>query len=90
MLSKFWISLDAMAPSSGGARVGRNAHSGTSTLLPWRGSAWNQAHGARVVPTNNRREQTEGTNQMGRYLLLFLLGVPLPILVLIWLLGGLN
>jgi len=27
---------------------------------------------------------------MGRYLLLFLLGVPLPILVLIWLFGGLN
>jgi hypothetical protein len=27
---------------------------------------------------------------MGRYLLLWLLGIPLPILVLIWLLGGLN
>jgi len=27
---------------------------------------------------------------MGRYLLLWLLGVPLPILLLIWLLGGLH
>jgi hypothetical protein len=28
--------------------------------------------------------------QMGRYLLLWLLGVPIPILLLIWLFGGLN
>jgi hypothetical protein len=27
---------------------------------------------------------------MGRYLLLWLLGVPIPILVLIWLFGGLH
>ncbi|MEZ5765472.1 MAG: hypothetical protein R3D69_15360 [Xanthobacteraceae bacterium] len=27
---------------------------------------------------------------MGRYLLLWLLGVPIPILLLIWLFGGLN
>jgi len=27
---------------------------------------------------------------MGRYLLLWLLGVPLPLLVLIWLFGGLH
>jgi hypothetical protein len=27
---------------------------------------------------------------MGRYLLLWLLGVPIPILVLIWALGGLH
>jgi len=27
---------------------------------------------------------------MGRYLLLWLLGVPLPILALIWLFGGLH
>jgi len=27
---------------------------------------------------------------MGRYLLLWLLGVPIPLLVLIWLFGGLN
>jgi hypothetical protein len=28
--------------------------------------------------------------RMGRYLLLWLIGVPIPILVLIWLLGGLH
>jgi len=27
---------------------------------------------------------------MGRYLLLWFLGVPIPILLLIWLFGGLN
>jgi hypothetical protein len=27
---------------------------------------------------------------MGRYLLLWLLGIPLPILLLIWVLGGLH
>jgi hypothetical protein len=27
---------------------------------------------------------------MGRYLLLWLIGVPLPILVLIWIFGGLH
>jgi len=27
---------------------------------------------------------------MGRYLLLWLLGVPIPILILIWMFGGLN
>jgi hypothetical protein len=37
---------------------------------------------------------TNGTNQkgdtMGRYLLLWLLGIPLPILLLIWVFGGLH
>jgi len=27
---------------------------------------------------------------MGRYLLLWLLGIPIPVLVLIWAFGGLN
>lgn len=31
----------------------------------------------------------EGPN-MGRYLLLWLLGVPIPILIIIWLIGGLH
>jgi hypothetical protein len=30
------------------------------------------------------------TNTMGRFVLLWLLGVPIPILVLIWALGGLH
>ena len=32
----------------------------------------------------------QGEPTMGRYLLLWLLGVPIPILVLIWLFGGLH
>ena len=32
----------------------------------------------------------DGGNHMGRYLLLWLIGVPLPILVLIYAFGGLN
>src|SRR5665213_694680 len=32
----------------------------------------------------------EGATVMGRYLLLWLLGIPLPILVLIWIFGGLH
>jgi hypothetical protein len=31
-----------------------------------------------------------GDKQMGRYLLLWLLGVPIPILALIWIFGGLH
>jgi len=31
-----------------------------------------------------------GEPTMGRYMLLWLLGVPIPILVLIWLFGGLH
>jgi hypothetical protein len=27
---------------------------------------------------------------MGRYLLLWLIGVPIPVLILIWMFGGLN
>jgi hypothetical protein len=33
---------------------------------------------------------TTGEPMMGRYLLLWLLGVPIPILVLIWIFGGLH
>jgi hypothetical protein len=31
-----------------------------------------------------------GETDMGRYILLWLLGIPIPILVLIWLFGGLH
>jgi hypothetical protein len=31
-----------------------------------------------------------GRRKMGRYLLLWLIGVPIPILFLIWILGGLH
>jgi hypothetical protein len=33
---------------------------------------------------------TERRQKMGRYMLLWLLGVPIPILLLIWAFGGLN
>jgi hypothetical protein len=36
-------------------------------------------------PAENRME-----TRMGRYMLLWLLGVPIPILLLIWAFGGLN
>ena len=35
-------------------------------------------------------EKTKRRNSMGRYLLLWIIGVPLPILLLIALLGGLR
>jgi hypothetical protein len=38
---------------------------------------------------HSRRNQ-EGATAMGRYLLLWLLGIPLPILALIWIFGGLH
>jgi hypothetical protein len=40
------------------------------------------------VPFRNRNAD-EG-DIMGRYLLLWLIGVPVPILVLIWIFGGLH
>jgi hypothetical protein len=33
---------------------------------------------------------TSESDTMGRYLLLWVIGVPIPILLLIWLFGGLN
>ena len=35
-------------------------------------------------------QTTKGVQPMGRYLLLWLLGVPIPLLVLIWAFGGLS
>jgi hypothetical protein len=37
-----------------------------------------------------RESTTTEERIMGRYLLLWLLGIPLPILVLIWIFGGLH
>jgi hypothetical protein len=37
-------------------------------------------------PTKRRTEET----LMGRYLLLWLIGIPLPILALIWVFGGVH
>jgi hypothetical protein len=40
------------------------------------------------LPRPNRNKRRG--NVMGRYLLLWLLGIPIPLLLLIWLFGGLN
>jgi hypothetical protein len=39
-----------------------------------------------LIPPRTRK----GAKPMGRYLLLWLLGVPIPILLLIWVFGGLT
>jgi hypothetical protein len=49
---------------------------------------WNQ-HAKLGVPPSTNNTMTEG-HIMGRYLLLWLLGIPLPILLLIWVFGGLH
>jgi len=36
------------------------------------------------------RDRDKGEKEMGRYVLLWLLGVPIPILLLVWMFGGLN
>jgi hypothetical protein len=50
----------------------------------WRATGWNQSSIFALV-CHVRLER-----RMGRYLLLWLLGVPIPILLLIWAFGGLN
>ncbi len=47
--------------------------------------------GAGTIITHKRCRGDQGWEfAMGRYLLLWLLGVPIPILILIWAFGGLN
>jgi hypothetical protein len=48
---------------------------------------WNQDAGSRI-PFRTYRDTRKAI--MGRYLLLWLLGVPLPLLLLIWVFGGLS
>jgi hypothetical protein len=47
-------------------------------------------HQRRRVGRTEIPGRTQGQRAMGRYLLLWLIGVPLPILLIIWLLGGLH
>jgi hypothetical protein len=47
----------------------------------------NHLHLPRIDP---HHPMMDGDGSMGRYLLLWLLGIPLPILVLIYAFGGLN
>jgi hypothetical protein len=48
-----------------------------------------ESAGVAGVPSIPATTTTE-EHIMGRYLLLWLLGIPIPILVLIWLFGGLH
>jgi hypothetical protein len=52
---------------------------------PIRGKAYRNLARPEVFPFKQEEKPT-----MGRYLLLWLLGIPIPILVLIWLFGGLH
>ena len=47
--------------------------------------------GGNCLPTPTLREAVgTGRRAMGRYLLLWLLGIPIPVLILIWFLGGIH
>jgi hypothetical protein len=51
------------------------------------------ADGTEIFPNGFRCEWLDNHPEehlMGRYLLLWLIGVPLPILFLIWIIGGLH
>jgi hypothetical protein len=50
---------------------------------PFRGTAWSLSELSGLIEPTRR-------NDMGRYALLWLLGVPIPILLLIWAFGGLH
>ena len=47
-------------------------------------------YAAHPALSGHPRPGENGSNTMARYGLLWLLGVPIPILILIWLFGGLN
>jgi hypothetical protein len=44
----------------------------------------------RNCAANYSSDLTDGEKVMGRYLLLWLLGIPIPVLILIWMFGGLS
>ena len=52
------------------------------SMFPIHGTFWKHEHSS--------SRECDGGNAMGRYLLLWLLGIPLPILILIWAIGGLH
>jgi len=39
---------------------------------------------------SSEKKSPHGGQVMGRYVLLWLLGIPIPILILIWMFGGLH
>jgi hypothetical protein len=66
----------------------RNAFGSKRVANFFRGGVLEPAPVTRVVAARDPEEQWERT--MGRYALLWLLGVPIPILLLIYLFGGLH
>jgi hypothetical protein len=60
-----------------------NAHAGAQAHF--QDVSWNLLAARWFLAGRNGEDE-----KMGRYLLLWLLGVPIPLLILIWLLGGLN
>jgi len=60
--------------------------------LSWRISA--AKHGAELMRTlfviSADRKEVKQEDVMGRGLLLWLLGIPIPIIILVWVLGGLH
>ena len=63
----------------------RHANCGTAAPVPGSGRGNpNVAFG--IVKADNLNQEPN----MGRYMLLWLLGIPIPILLLIWAFGGLN
>jgi hypothetical protein len=73
---------------------------GRRTMMPSKigekfiGSYWARelCHRQRVQPMQSVEEMksVEEENTMGRGLLLWLIGIPIPIILLIWLFGGLH
>ena len=73
---------------------------GCGAMMPGRigekfiGSYWARelCHRQRVQPMQSVEEMksVEEENTMGRGLLLWLIGIPIPIILLIWLFGGLH
>jgi len=64
----------------------------SSSSSDWNSSLWDDGTLSRGALSSAvlRHEQEEEEKVMGRYALLWLLGVPIPTLLLIWAFGGLH
>jgi hypothetical protein len=72
-------------PSAKGSAICRNVH-----LLPAHASSPRIWEPAGALPRYARVFYWQLENIMGRGLLLWLIGIPLPIILIIWLFGGLS
>jgi len=62
----------------------------TPSALPRAPMEPSTAVGISSAKKPSSRKITDGGQPMGRYVLLWLLGIPIPILILIWAFGGLH